>query len=388
MKKIVVVAGETSGDLHAAGLLKELEKLNQGIQFFGMGGDRMKQAGVELYFHIRDLSFMGFWEVLKKIGFFRFVLKKMTHLLDKKKPDLAILVDYPGFNLKFAKRIKKRGIPILYYISPQIWAWGGKRIEKIKKLVDKMLVVFPFEKKIYEDAGVDVELIGHPLLDIVKSKTKTEEFRGKLGIRKNELLLGLFPGSRKQEVSKILPIMLEAGERLAEKIRSARSGGLKSIKLGISLAPTIKKDYLEGYLASTKLDYQIIEDINYDLMEHSDFLLVKSGTSTLEAAILGTPFVLIYKTGFLSWLVARGLVKIPYICLANIVAGKRIVEEFIQYRAKPELVAKAVYELLTDRDRYEKTKERLLTVKDNLGEKGAYHRGAKIVAELLNVSGV
>ena len=134
MKRIVVVAGETSGDLHAAGLLKELNKLNQEIQFFGMGGDKMKQTGVELHFHIRDLSFMGFGEVLKKIGFFKFVLKTMTQLLDKKKPDLAILVDYPGFNLKFARRIKERGIPILYYISPQIWAWGGNRIEKIKKL--------------------------------------------------------------------------------------------------------------------------------------------------------------------------------------------------------------------------------------------------------------
>ncbi len=388
MKKIVIVAGEVSGDLHAAGLLKELKRINQPIQFFGMGGEKMKEAGTELYFHIKDLSFMGFFEVLKNIGFVKVVLKKMTELLDQTKPDLAILVDYPGFNLKFAQRIKKRKIPILYYISPQIWAWGGKRIEKIKKLVDKMLVVFPFEEKIYQDALVDVEFIGHPLLDIVKSKTEREEFRQRLGVGKNELLLGLFPGSREQEVSKILPIMLEVCDNLVQKIRSTRVISSKNIKIGISLAPTIGKDYLGKFLADTKHTFELVEHLNYDLMEHSDFLLAKSGTSTLEAAILGTPFVVIYKTGFLSWLLAKSLLKIPYICLVNIVAGKKIVEEFIQYGAKPEIIASSVYDFLTDKDKYEETKKSLLGIKNRLGQKGAYQKGAKIVSEILNVSSV
>lgn len=386
MEKIIIIAGEASGDLHAGGLLKELKRINHQIELFGMGGEKMKEEGVELFFHIKDLSFMGFFEVLKNIGFVKSVLKKMTELLDQKKPDLAILVDYPGFNLKFAKRIKKRKIPILYYISPQIWAWGGKRIVKIKKLVDKMLVVFPFEEKIYEDAQVDVKFIGHPLLDIVKSKTKKEEFRQRLGVKKNELLLGLFPGSREQEVIKILPVMLEVCENLAQKIKSTRSVISKNIKIGISLAPDIQKDFLEKFLTKTKLDYILVKDLNYDLMEHSDFLLVKSGTSTLEAAILGTPFVVMYKTGFLSWLLAKNMLKIPYICLANIVAGKKIVKEFIQYDAKPGLIASSVYDFLTDKDKYETTKKNLSEVKNRLGNKGAYKKGAEIVSEILNVS--
>lgn len=386
MKKIIIVAGEASGDLHAGGLLKELKRINHQIELFGMGGEKMKEVGVELFFHTKDLSFMGFFEVLKNLAFVKVVLKKMTELLDQRKPDLAILVDYPGFNLKFAKRIKKRKIPILYYISPQIWAWGGKRIVKIKKLVDKMLVVFPFEEKIYQDAQVDVKFIGHPLLDIVKSKTEREEFRQRLGVKKNELLLGLFPGSREQEVSKILPVMLEVCENLTQKMKSTKGLTSKNIKIGISLAPTIQKGLVEKFLAKTKLDFRLVKHSNYDLMEHSAFLLVKSGTSTLEAAILGTPFVVIYKTGFLSWLLAKNMLKIPYICLPNIVAGKKIVEEFIQYGAKPNLIASSVYDFLTDKDKYETTKKNLSGVKNRLGNKGAYKKGAEIVSEILNVS--
>jgi lipid-A-disaccharide synthase len=374
-KQILIIAGEASGDMHGVGLIKELRRINPQASFFGMGGDKMREAGVETFYHINQLSFMGFFEVLENLGFFREVMKKMTQILDERKPDLAILIDYPGFNLKLAEEIKKRKILILYYISPQVWAWGKGRIKKIKKLVDKMIVFFPFEEKIYKDAQVDVDFIGHPLLDVVKTSLTQDEFRNKFGIEKDQILIGLFPGSRALEVEKILPIMLSSCEIMKSKI--------KDLKVAVSLAPTIEKDYLVSFLTQKRLEVVLVEKFTYDLMRYSDFLLVKSGTSTLEAAIIGTPFVVIYKTGFLTWLVARSLVKVPYIGMVNLISGKKIVPEFVQYEAKPEKIAWEMYQFLTDKEKYQKMKDELSAVKEKLGEKGAYKRGAEIVFRML-----
>jgi len=374
-KQILIIAGEASGDMHGVGLIKELRRINPQVSFLGMGGDKMREAGVETFYHINQLSFMGFFEVLENLGFFREVMKKMTQILDERKPDLAILIDYPGFNLKLAEEIKKRKILILYYISPQVWAWGKGRIKKIKKLVDKMIVFFPFEEKIYKDAQVDVDFIGHPLLDMVKTSLTQDEFRNKFGIEKDQILIGLFPGSRALEVEKILPIMLSSCEIMKSKI--------KDLKVAVSLAPTIEKDYLVSFLTQKRLEVVLVEKFTYDLMRYSDFLLVKSGTSTLEAAIIGTPFVVIYKTGFLTWLVARSLVKVPYIGMVNLISGKKIVPEFVQYEAKPEKIAWEMYQFLTDKEKYQKMKDELSAVKEKLGEKGAYKRGAEIVFRML-----
>jgi lipid-A-disaccharide synthase len=374
-KQILIIAGEASGDMHGAGLVTELRKLYPDIDFYGLGGDRMKATGLEIFYHINQLSFMGFYEVLKNLGFFRQVMKKMTQILDERKPDLAILIDYPGFNLKLAEEIKKREIPLVYYISPQVWAWGKGRIKKIRKLVDKMIVVFPFEEKIYKDAQVDVDFISHPLLDVVKTSLTKDEFRNKLGIKENEILIGLLPGSRIQEIKKMLPTMLSACEIV--KLR------LKDLKVAVSLAPTIGKNLLESFLTQTRLEIVLVENFTYDLMRHSDFLLVKSGTSTVEAAIIGTPFLVIYKTGLLTWLVARSLVKVPYIGMVNLVSGKKIVPEFVQYDAKPKRIALEMYNFLTDKEKYQKTKDELSEVKEKLGEKGGYKRGAEIVFRML-----
>ena len=374
-KQILIIAGEASGDMHGAGLVTELRKLYPDIDFYGLGGDRMKETGLEIFYHINRLSFMGFYEVLKNLGFFRQVMKKMTQILDERKPDLAILIDYPGFNLKLAEEIKKRKIPLVYYISPQVWAWGKGRIKKIRKLVDKMIVVFPFEEKIYKDAQVDVDFISHPLLDVVKTSLTKNEFRNKLGIKENEILIGLLPGSRIQEIKKILPTMLSSCEIVKPR--------LKDLKVAVSLAPTIGKNLLESFLTQTRLEIVLVENFTYDLMRYSDFLLVKSGTSTLEAAIIGTPFLVIYKTGFLTWLVARSLVKVPYIGMVNLISGKKIVPEFVQYDAKPKRIAFEMYNFLTDKEKYLNTKEELSRVKERLGEKGGYKRGAEIVFRML-----
>lgn len=374
-KRILIVSGEASGDLHAAGLIKELKKIDSEIESFGIGGNKMKNHGVELLYHVDKFSLMGFSDVLKRINFFRKMIKSMISCAQERSPDLAILVDYPGFNLRLAQKLKKSNIPILYYISPQIWAWGGGRLQKIKELVDKILVFFPFEERIYEDAGVDVEFIGHPLLELVRPTLRQEEYRRRMNVGKNDVLLGLLPGSRTQEVEKILPVMIDTCLILKKR--------LKNVKVGVSLASTIDKDLLKKILNRFDLEIILEKNLTYDLMHWANLLLVTSGTATLESAIAGTPLVILYKTSFLNWLLAKSLIRIPHIGLVNVVAGKKISPEFIQYSAKPEIIAAEVIDILSDKKRYEDTRMELSKIKQRLGEKGAYKKAAAVVAQML-----
>jgi lipid-A-disaccharide synthase len=364
-KKILMVAGEASGDLHGSSLINELKKIDSGLQFFGIGGNRMKKEGMELLYHIDKLSFMGFFEVLKNLPFIRGVMRTMVSQAENRRPDLAVLIDYPGFNLRFAAKLKKLGIPVAYYISPQVWAWGGNRVKKMQHLIDKMLVVFPFEKPIYDKFNIDCNFVGHP-------------FRRKFDIRKNDVVLGLLPGSRWQEVEKILPIMLESARLLRVRIRN--------LKLLLGLAPTIEKEKIEVLLKAAEPKVRIVENLTYDLMKHSDFLLVASGSATLECAVLGTPFLVIYRTGTWTYLLAKSLISIPHIALANVVAGKKIVSEFIQYKAVPQRISDEAYEILIDKKSYQNIREELAKVKGKLGEPGASQRAAGIVSRMLSVS--
>lgn len=371
----MIIAGEASGDLHASGLIRELRKLNPEIEVFGIGGSKMKEVGVELVYDMERFTLIGFSEVLKRLNFFRKMMSAMVSCAEDRSPDLVILVDYPGFNLRLAQRLKKKGIPILYYISPQIWAWGGKRLGKIKKLVNKILVFFPFEEKIYNDAGVDVELIGHPLLELVRPTLSQEEYRRRMNLGKNDILLGLLPGSRTQEVEKILPVMLQTCLLLKKR--------LKKLKVGVSLASTIDKDLLKRIQNQFELEIILEKELTYDLMHYSDLLLVTSGTATLESAIAQTPLLILYKTSFLNWILAKSMIRIPYIGLVNVVAGKKIVPEFIQFQAKPELLAGEAFDILSDRKKYEDIKVELNKVKHKLGQKGAYKKAAGIVNQML-----
>ena len=375
-KKVLIIAGEPSGDLHGAGMVRELKRINPDIEYSGVGGTKLNQEGMNLLFSIEKLSFMGFYEVLKNLKVIRELKKKLLDFIDRDKPDLAILIDYPGFNLRFAKEIKKREIPILYYISPQVWAWGGKRIETIKKLVDRMVVFFPFEEKLYKDADVEVDLIGHPLLDLVKPSLSKEEFQRKLKLTGKETLVGLLPGSRWQEIEKVLPVMVRACLILKKRF--------PDLKIAIGLAPNINQERLQIFLKKMNLEAIILEDLTYDLMCYSDLLLATSGTATLESAISGTPLIVLYKTSLFTYLLAKTLVKIPNIGMVNIVAEKKIVPEFIQSEAKPERIAREMERILTDQAGYERIKNDLARVRDRLGEKGAYQKGARIVNQMLS----
>ena len=374
-QKIVIIAGEASGDLHGSSLVKELKKINPDLKFFGIGGDKMKREGVELIFHIDCLSIMGFFEVIKNLSFIREVMKTMVAVTEARRPDLAILIDYPGFNLRFARKVKSLGIPVVYYISPQVWAWGGNRVKKMQGLIDKMIVVFPFEKQIYDKFNVACEFVGHPFLEMARPVLSLEDFQRKFDIRKNEVVVGLLPGSRWQEVEKILPIMLESSQLLKTRI--------KNVKLLLGLAPTIKKDKIESLLTEANSQVMIVENLTYDLMKHADLLLIASGSATLECAILGTPFLVLYKTGFWNYLVAKSLISIPNIALANVVAGKRIVPEFIQKKAVPSRIAEEMYEILSDKNRYKVIQNELTKVREKLGEEGASKKAAQIVDKIM-----
>ncbi len=375
-KKIVIIAGEASGDLHGSGLVRELKRINPDLEIFGMGGDRMKKEGVELVFHIDQLSIMGFWEVIKNFSFIRRVMRTMISEVENRRPDLAVLIDYPGFNLRFARKVKNLGIPVAYYISPQVWAWGGNRVKKMQNLIDRMIVVFPFEKPIYDKFHIPCEFVGHPLLEVTRPVLSEEDFQRKFDLRKNDSVIGLLPGSRWQEVEKILPLMLESCRILNPRVNN--------IRLRLGLAPTIKKEKAESIISSSKLAVTIAENSTYDVMKHAHLLLITSGSATLECAILGTPFLVLYQTSFWTYLVAKSLIQIPHIALANVVAGKQIVPEFIQKKAKPQKIADEMYDILNDQKRYKIMQSELEKVKEKLGEEGASKKAAQIVMSMLH----
>ncbi|RQV94415.1 lipid-A-disaccharide synthase [bacterium] len=374
-KSILIIAGESSGDIHGSGLIREIKKKNPAIACFGIGGDRMAEAGFDIVYHVSGMSFLGFIEVLKHLPFIRRVFRRMTRLLKEKNPSLVLLIDYPGFNLRFAKAAKNRGIPVLYYISPQVWAWGEKRVKKMARLIDRMIVIFPFEEDIYKKEGMDVQYVGHPLKDVVKPSLPKERFFKDLGMDPQHPTIGLLPGSRRQEVDHLLPEMLKACHGLQRKI--------PHLQLIVGLAPTLSDEVYRPLMKETD-HIQMVRNRTYDVMAYADMVLVASGTATLETAILGTPMVILYKMSSLSYWIGRLLVKVKQIGLVNIVAGKSVVPELIQGEVRAEKIAKEAMDIMSNRQRREKMKKDLKEVSHILGEKGASERAAKSVIEFIN----
>jgi len=367
-KKILIIAGEASSDLHAADLVKEIRELLPSVEFFGLGGERMQKAGVKLYDNIVELAVVGFIEVLKNIGKFKAIFDNILTQVDELKPEIAVLIDYPGFNLRLAKELKKRNIPVIYYISPQIWAWGKNRIYLIKKLVRRMIVLFRFEEEIYKKAGIPVNFVGHPFLDIPR-------YASRLAIPENKTTLALLPGSRELEVRRLLPVMLESAKLILKKIPDSQFILLYS--------SSVKREIFEEILKGYELPLYIFTDKTYEGLNSSDFALIASGSATLESSVLEKPFVVLYKVSALSWLLLRMIIKLPYIGLVNIVAGKKIIEEFIQFRAQPEKICDYITSILKNPAKINAIKKDLAGVKALLGEKGASKRAAGIIVGLL-----
>lgn len=374
-KRVMIIAGETSGDLQASHLIKSLKSHNANIDIFGVGGKRMREAGAEIICDITELAVVGFIEVLKNLGTFKKVFEKLCVLLETKKPNAVILVDYPGFNLRFAKKVKEKGIPVIYYISPQIWAWGKERVTEIKKCVDKMIVIFGFEEELYKQAGVKVSFVGHPFLDIVKPVWKKEDIIKHLHARHHSVKISLLPGSRRKEVEEHLPVMLKA----CEKIKKA----LPDTEFILSRCKELDGSIYNKIISRSAIKPHSLEDRPYEIMEASDLVIVSSGSATLETAIMGKPMVIIYKTSVITWLLAKNMIKIPDIGLVNVVAGKRIVPELIQFDANPLNLARESLNILKNKSLQEHIKEELVRVKEKLGESGAVERAARLIHNFL-----
>ena len=375
-RKILVVTGEASGDLHASHLVTAMRACTQHLEFYGMGGEKLRAAGMRIVFDIAQLSVMGITEVIRHLGKLYRVFSSLKSSLKHDRPDLLILVDYPDFNLRLAKAAKKYSIPVLYYISPQVWAWRTSRLKQIGDLVTKMIVVFPFELPLYEKAGIDASFVGHPLLDILTVTRPKEESTGHFGLDEHKTTIGLLPGSRLSEVKKLLPPMIEAAQHLKEHF--------SNLQFIVPIAPGLQKKEIEQLLQSATVPITAVSDSIYEVIDSSYLVIVASGTATLETALLATPMVIVYKMSPLSYLIGKALVKVPYIGMANIIAGKRVVPELIQGEATPGNIAAAVTRMLKDTRYYQNICEELASIKKKLGEPGASKRAAQIAVNMLS----
>lgn len=378
-KKILIVAGEASGDLHAAHLVAQLKRASPDLSFYGLGGDNMKAAGVDVGFDLTKLAVVGFFEILKNYSRFKKIFDDLLLKTKEIKPDVAILVDYPGFNLRLAKELKAIGIRVIYYISPQVWAWGAKRIRFIKKHIDLMLVLFKFEEILYRDGKFNVKFVGHPLLDIVKSSANREQFLENLSLKTDSTTIALLPGSREREVLNHLPVMLGAAQKIHAKHKEAQ--------FLICRSHALPRELFKKIIDTSKIEfpYKILDDQTYDGIAASHLVIVASGTATLETAILNKPMVIVYKVSFLTWLLAKLFIKIPYIGLVNVVAGERIVPELIQFEATPQNIAQKALELLDDKKALEKIHAELYALKNTLGIPGASQRAAEEIVKFLAI---
>jgi len=372
--KILIVTGEPSGDLHAGNLVKELLNLKPNLKILAVGSENLKKAGADIFYDIKDLAVFGFFDVLKKLPKFIYLKKLILKVIKEEKPKLIILVDFAGFNLRLAKVINKT-LPIIYYISPQVWASRAGRIKTIKKYISKMIVFFKFEEELYRKEKIEVDFVGHPLLEIVKSSIPKEEFLKKLGFSPIKNTIALLPGSRAQEIKNILPIMLKVASYINKEIPS-QFLIVKSLQIE-------EKMYTEK-IKDLNLEIKVVEGKNYDCLGVSDFALVCSGTATLETAIMGVPFFIIYKMNLLNYLLYRPQIKIPYIGMVNIIAKRKIIPEFIQFKAKPKIIAKELIKTLKDSSKIQEIKDKLIQIKNLLGPEGANRRAAKIILGLLN----
>ncbi len=373
----MIIAGEASGDLHGAGLIEAIKSLNPEIQFFGMGGDKMIAAGLNAQMNAKRMAFLGFAEVIRHLPFIMKVENSLIKKIKEEDIKTLVLIDYPGFNLRFARKAKELGLKIIYYISPQVWAWGKKRVKKIKELVDKMIVVFPFEETFYRGKGVEAVFAGHPLIERIDSYNflSKEELYKKFNLAGGKEILLLLPGSRKHEIRKIFPVSVKAAIKLAQKL---------NMQVVVACSENLDENLLIKQYSSP--DYKIIKGFTYDLMKHSRFGIIKSGTSTLEAGIISLPYIVIYSTSSLTYYLGRMVVDIKNLAISNILLGENVVEELIQNDLTEENIIAHAERILSDNSRYETIKKNLGRLRSILGTGKASHKAARIIIDYVNGS--
>ena len=367
--KYYIIAGEASGDLHASNLMKEIKNKDHEADFRFLGGDLMLKQGGTLVNHFKETAHMGLIDVIMHL---RAILKNIKLIKDdikKAKPDVVILVDYPGFNLRIAEFAHNEGFKVYYYISPKVWAWKQSRVEKIKKYIDKLFIIFPFEKEFYKKHNYEVEYVGNPILDAIDSEKKDiSEFTKKYKLN-DKKIIALLPGSRKQEIKHNFPLMLKAAEKFPD------------YQFLVAAAPSLEKDIFLKYIKN--IDIKLIYNDTYELLKHSEAAIVTSGTATLESAVLDVPELVCYKGDYISYQIARRLIKVDYISLVNLVMQKEIIKEFIQYDMTVENICNEM-ELLLHNDVYRKNMlNNFEELRIKLGGKGASERAAEIIVNSL-----
>jgi lipid-A-disaccharide synthase len=372
-RSILLVAGEASGDLHAGRLAAALRARDAGLDIAGMGGPHMRAAGVRVLVDASQTAVVGLTELWDRRQALRSALRRLRDHLTAERPSLLVCVDFPDFNLLLARTAHRLGIPVCYFISPQVWAWRRGRVRTIRRLVRQMLVFFPFEERLYREAGIPVRFVGHPLLDVLADAPDRQAARQALGIPADTPTVVLLPGSRLTEIDRHLPLLLAAGRRM----RVVCPG----LRLVVALAPHL--DPAAATKAAADAGADVVHGRTTAAMRAADVLLAVSGTVTLEAAILGTPMVITYRLGLLSWLVGRLLVRVRFIGLPNLVAGRAVVPELIQFEATPERLARAGLDLLLSPDRAARTRTELAAVGRALGQPGAAERAAAEILALL-----
>ncbi|MDR1057381.1 MAG: lipid-A-disaccharide synthase [Coxiellaceae bacterium] len=374
-KRVLISAGELSGDMHASNLVQTVTKISPYIRFYGMGSKLMQKAGVDIIVDSSHLSIIGGLEIAVKFIKLASAFLTMRNTIHRNKPDLVVLVDYPGFNLLLAKIAKKAGVKVLYYISPKVWAWNQSRIKTIKKYVDMMAVIFPFEVEFYNKYQIPVQFVGNPLLKMVTPNLSQEVAKQLFNISSKYKTVGLFPGSRLNEIKRLLPIMLKAAKILKEQN--------PNLQFLLSQAPSITNNDLLPYLHASSIKPRIISGQNYDVMQSCDAIIAVSGTVTLEIALMEIPLIIIYTMSWFEYKFAKRLIKIPYIGLCNILANKKIVPELLQYDATPSKIAEAISNILNDENYRKKMILNLQSIKKTLQNKEQKDI-SQVIIEILN----
>lgn len=367
MREVLFVAGEASGDLHAGSVAERLRALRPDLAMAGVGGGHLRAAGGEVIRDYGELAVMGFVEVLKHVPKHAALLRTLRSRIASGNVAVVVLVDYPGFNMKVARVASEAGVPVLYYVTPQVWAWGAGRLPKLARVVRKAAVILPFEETLLRGYGIDATFVGHPLLDRATAMPSRSEARERLGIAQDAEVVALFPGSREQEIARHMADFVDTARELMRR--------RPALRVILNAAPTVRVD-------TWSLPFEVVRGSSFDVLRAADAALCKSGTTTLEAAIAQCPAALAYRTGALSYMIARRVVKIPYIGLVNVVAGREVVREFVQDALQPARVADEIERLLSDAGYREQQIAGLLEVRGRLGTAGAASRVAGMISEL------
>jgi lipid-A-disaccharide synthase len=372
-REVLLVAGEASGDLHAAGVATALAALRPDLALAGVGGRHMREAGVELLHDMSSMAVMGFVEVLKHVPAHYALLRRLRERLRAGRVALLVVVDYPGFNLRVAAEAQAAGVPVLYFITPQVWAWKKNRLARMARVITRAAVILPFEERLLRDHGIAATFVGHPLLDRARDLPEPDEARRQLGLPPHGPLLALFPGSRAQEIERHLEAFVATARLLEARV--------KGLHVAVSVAPTVRVD-------PARCPYPLLDSGSLRLLRASTAALCKSGTTTLEAAVAGCPLIVAYRTNPLTYAIARRVVEIPRIGLVNVVAAREVAREFVQDAVEPEAMAQALLPLLHPGAERTRMREALARVRASLGRPGAAERVARLASEMVPAGAV